>query len=112
MRVQGASGSPGLEDASGTLLVTGVLAVLVALMWVPAVSNVLLFRIAFVLTRPLGAAAGGFLTKPLAKGGLDLGTAGSFGAVLLAVLIVLMGHAHAQERKTAVPGDEVRTGVS
>ncbi|MFI0714385.1 hypothetical protein ACH4SK_27785 [Streptomyces inhibens] len=39
--------------------------------------NVLLFWIAFVLTRPLGATAGDFLTKPLAKGGLDLGTAGS-----------------------------------
>lgn len=96
------SDSSGLGYAGGALLVTGALAVLVVLMRVPAVPNVVLFWIAFVLTRPLGATAGDFLTKPVAKGGLDLGTAGS-SAVLLAVLIGLMGHAHVQERR-AVPG--------
>ncbi|WP_223280742.1 COG4705 family protein [Streptomyces antnestii] len=94
------SDSSGLGYAGGALLVTGVLAVLVALMKVPAVPNVLLFWIAFVLTRPLGATAGDFLTKPVAKGGLDLGTAGS-SAVLLAVLLGLMAHAQVQERQTA-----------
>ncbi|WP_328548732.1 hypothetical protein [Streptomyces platensis] len=105
------SDSSGLGYAGGALLVTGVLAVLVALMRVPAVPNVVLFWIAFVLTRPLGATAGDFLTKPLAKGGLDLGTAGS-SAVLLAVLIGLMGYAHVQERRTAVPRTKSLTGVS
>jgi uncharacterized membrane-anchored protein len=77
---------------------TGVLLVLVVLMKVPAVPNVPLFWIAFVLTRPLGATAGDLLTKPVAKGGLDLGTAGS-PAVLLTVLIGLKGYAHLQERR-------------
>ncbi|WP_330477111.1 hypothetical protein OG301_04210 [Streptomyces platensis] len=104
------SDSSGLGYAGGALLVTGALAVLVVLMRVPAVPNVVLFWIAFVLTRPLGATAGDFLTKPVAKGGLDLGTAGS-SAVLLAVLIGLMGHAHVQERR-AVPRDKSLTGVS
>ncbi|MCX4637717.1 hypothetical protein OG775_21660 [Streptomyces platensis] len=105
------SDSSGLGYAGGALLVTGVLAVLVGLMRVPAVPNVVLFWIAFVLTRPLGATAGDFLTKPLAKGGLDLGTAGS-SAVLLAVLIGLMGYAHVQERRTVTPKDKTLTGVS
>ncbi|MGW2415859.1 COG4705 family protein [Streptomyces tubercidicus] len=105
------SDSSGLGYAGGALLVTGLLAVLVALMRVPAVPNVVLFWIAFVLTRPLGATAGDFLTKPLAKGGLDLGTAGS-SAVLLAVLIGLMGYAHVQERRTAASQDKTLTGVS
>ncbi|MER7154753.1 COG4705 family protein [Streptomyces lydicus] len=105
------SDSSGLGYAGGALLVTGVLAVLVGLMRVPAVPNVVLFWIAFVLTRPLGATAGDFLTKPLAKGGLDLGTAGS-SAVLLAILVGLMGYAHVQERRTAVPQDTSLTGVS
>ncbi|MER7399096.1 hypothetical protein ABT381_26710 [Streptomyces sp. NPDC000151] len=87
------SDSSGLGYAGGALLVTGLLAVLLVLMRVPVVPNVLLFWIAFVLTRPLGATAGDFLTKPLAKGGLDLGTAGS-SAVLLALLAGLMGYAH------------------
>jgi uncharacterized membrane-anchored protein len=93
------SDSSGLGYAGGALLVTGLLAVLVALMRVPAVPNVVLFWIAFVLTRPLGATAGDFLTKPTAKGGLDLGTAGS-SAVLFAVLLGLMGYAHLRERRT------------
>ncbi|MET8950400.1 COG4705 family protein [Streptomyces sp. NPDC004393] len=92
------SDSSGLGYAGGALLVTGLLAVLVVLMRVPSVPNVLLFWIAFVLTRPLGATAGDFLTKPVAKGGLDLGTAGS-SAVLLAVLFGLMAYAHLQERR-------------
>ncbi|MHC3469485.1 COG4705 family protein [Streptomyces sp. 7R007] len=94
------SDSSGLGYAGGALLVTGALAVLVALMKVPVVPNVLLFWIAFVLTRPLGATAGDFLTKPVVKGGLALGTAGS-SAVLLAALVGLMAHAQVQERRTA-----------
>ncbi|MGW2831007.1 COG4705 family protein [Streptomyces sp. NPDC001286] len=98
------SDSSGLGYAGGALLVAGALAVLLALMKVPAVPNVLLFWIAFVLTRPLGATAGDFLTKPVAKGGLDLGTAGS-SAVLLAVLFGLMAHAQVRERRTAAPSE-------
>ncbi|MGY5036137.1 COG4705 family protein [Streptomyces sp. 900116325] len=92
------SDSSGLGYAGGAALVTGALVVLVALMPVSAVPNVLLFWIAFVLTRPLGATAGDFLTKPVAKGGLNLGTAGSSG-VLLAILLGLMAYAHVRERK-------------
>ncbi|MEU2424957.1 hypothetical protein ABZ619_28750 [Streptomyces sp. NPDC007851] len=101
------SDSSGLGYAGGALLVTGLLAVLVALMKVPAVPNVLLFWIAFVLTRPLGATAGDFLTKPVAKGGLDLGTPGS-SAVLLAVLLGLMAHAQVRETRSA-PVQEARS---
>ncbi|MFL5994570.1 MAG: hypothetical protein ACJ736_09695 [Streptomyces sp.] len=93
------SDSSGLGYAGGALLVTGVLAVLVWLMKVPVVPNVLLFWIAFVLTRPLGATAGDLLTKPVTKGGLDLGTAGS-SALLLAALVGLMAYAQVQERRT------------
>ncbi|MER5528119.1 hypothetical protein ABT075_26610 [Streptomyces sp. NPDC002677] len=94
------SDSSGLGYAGGALLVTGALAVLAVLMKVPAVPNVLLFWIAFVLTRPLGATAGDLLTKPVAKGGLNLGTAGS-SAVLLAVLLGLMAWAQVRERRAA-----------
>ncbi|MEV7321961.1 hypothetical protein [Streptomyces sp. NPDC093970] len=94
------SDSSGLGYGGGALLVTGALAVLVALMRVPVVPNVLLFWIAFVLTRPLGATAGDLLTKPADKGGLNLGTMGS-SAVLLAVLVGMVAHAQIRERRTA-----------
>jgi uncharacterized membrane-anchored protein len=101
------SDSSGLGYAGGALLVIGLLAVLLGLKYVPAVPHVLLFWLAFVLTRPLGATAGDFLTKPAAKGGLALGTLGS-SAVLLAVLFALMAWAHVQEgRKGLHPGDTI-----
>ncbi|MGA5651286.1 hypothetical protein ACPCI1_15075 [Streptomyces seoulensis] len=93
------SDSSGLGYAGAALLVVGLLMVLVALMKVPSVPNVALFWIAFVLTRPLGATAGDFLTKPVAKGGLDLGTLGS-SIVLLVVLFGMMAYAHLRERRT------------
>lgn len=111
------SDSSGLGYGGGALLVGTLLVVLVALMRVPSVPNVALFWMAFVLTRPLGATAGDFLTKPVAKGGLDLGTAGS-SAVLLAVLVGFTAHAQFQARRGAAapaagaaPGHE-RAGLS
>ena len=49
------------------------------------VNKVILFWIAFVLTRPFGATFGDLLTKPLEKGGLDFGTVGS-SLILFAIL--------------------------
>ena len=101
------SDSSGLGYAGGALLVTGLLMLLLALKYVPSVPNVVLFWLAFVLTRPLGATAGDFFTKPVAKGGLNLGTMGS-SAVLLIVLFALMGWAHRQESKKGLhPGDQL-----
>ena len=99
------SDSSGLGYAGGALLIVGFLGVLLALTRVSAVSNVALFWLAFVLTRPLGATAGDFLTKPVAKGGLDLGTLGS-SAVLFAVLFGFVGYAQLRERRRVVIGTE------
>jgi uncharacterized membrane-anchored protein len=92
------SDSSGLGYAGSALLIIVMLAVLLGLRQVPTVPNVVLFWIAFVLTRPLGATAGDLLTKPVDKGGLNLGTLGS-SLVLLTVLLALMAHAHLRERR-------------
>jgi uncharacterized membrane-anchored protein len=49
-----------------------LLLVLVALHYLTSTSKTILFWVAFVLTRPLGAVVGDFLDKPLADGGLAL----------------------------------------
>ena len=49
---------------------------------------VLLFWAAFVLTRPLGAAVGDFLDKPVASGGLALGR--PIASLVLAAAIVAL----------------------
>ncbi len=52
------------------------------------ISRVLLFWAAFILTRPLGAAVGDFLDKPIDKGGLDFSR--PLASVVLAAIIVLL----------------------
>jgi len=91
------SDSSGLGYGGGALLISALLIGLAALIRVRSVPNVVLFWFAFVLTRPLGATAGDFLTKPIAKGGLDLGTVGS-SVTLLAVLLAFMTYARVQTR--------------
>jgi len=68
------------------VLITGLLIVTVVLHFYSKISVILLFWIAFVLTRPFGATFGDLLTKPIEKGGLDLGTIGAslFFSVILA----------------------------
>lgn len=50
----------------------GVLLILVALYYFTSISRVILFWLAFIMTRPLGAVVGDFLDKPLDDGGLNL----------------------------------------
>ncbi len=79
----------GLGFAGGALLVGSLIAVVVLLHYFTKLSSVLLFWIAFVLTRPFGATLGDVLTKSHEKGGLDFGTIGS-SAILAGILVVLV----------------------
>ena len=72
------------------LLITGLLIVTAVLHFYTKISGILLFWIAFVLTRPFGATFGDLLTKTHEQGGLDLGTIGAslFFAIVLAVALI------------------------
>jgi uncharacterized membrane-anchored protein len=65
-----AADTTGLGYAGGALVFGAGLAVLAVLYFVTDVSRVLLFWMAFILTRPLGATVGDFLDKPVHDGGL------------------------------------------
>lgn len=65
-------GGLGLGYENGALLFGAGLAVVAALYFWTSLSRTLLFWVAFVLTRPLGATLGDFLDKPVAQGGLNL----------------------------------------
>lgn len=80
----------GLGFAGGALLIGGLLALLAVAWRCTRLDRVTLFWSAFVLTRPFGATFGDVLTKPMAHGGLALGTAGA-SAVLLALLVLAVG---------------------
>lgn len=80
----------GLSYMGGALVTMGVIGVVLVLHYAKAMNDIFLFWLAFVFTRPFGATFGDFLTKPLSKGGLDLGTynASLVCAVLLGGTIV------------------------
>lgn len=77
----------GLGFAGGALLIGGLLTIVSLAYFYTQISRVLLFWLAFVLTRPFGATLGDFLTKE--KGGLNLGTVYS-SLVLVLILIGVM----------------------
>ncbi len=83
------SDDSGLGFLGGAVLVGSLLTLVVLAKYLTKISTVLLFWIAFVLTRPLGATFGDFLTKPLEKGGLNFGTIGS-SLILLSLLVVFV----------------------
>jgi len=89
----------GLGFAGGALLISSLIAVVVILNYTSALSKVILFWLAFVLTRPLGATVGDLLTKDISHGGLNLGTIGS-SALLAAVLFALVAFTSHQGKRS------------
>ncbi|MFM9912371.1 MAG: hypothetical protein ACKVN9_02420 [Methylophilaceae bacterium] len=81
----------GLGFGGGALLIGALLVLVVIATFYTKISKVLLFWVAFVLTRPFGATFGDLLTKTHEKGGLGFGTIGS-SAILAAILLLLIAH--------------------
>jgi uncharacterized membrane-anchored protein len=95
------SDNMGLSYLIGALVTGFIILVVVVLHNSTKINHVVLFWIAFIFTRPFGATFGDFLTKPLAKGGLDLGTLPS-SLISIAVLILLMIISQKTEHKLEV----------
>ena len=86
----------GFSYLQGALITATVIAVVVALHYWTAFNEVFLFWLAFIFTRPFGATFGDFLTKPVARGGLQFSTllASLVSVTLLIGLIVLESRRH------------------
>jgi uncharacterized membrane-anchored protein len=76
----------GLGYEGAALVFAGLLALIAAAYFRTRISHTLLFWVAFILTRPLGATVGDILTKPHANGGLDLSRITS--SAVIAVFII------------------------
>ncbi|MEI7474064.1 MAG: hypothetical protein WCK67_04735 [bacterium] len=79
--------SSGLGFLGGAVLIGSLIGLVVVAKYFTKINSILLFWIAFVLTRPFGATFGDLLTKPIAKGGLNFGTIGS--SIILATLLII-----------------------
>ncbi|PWN59289.1 COG4705 family protein [Chryseobacterium viscerum] len=89
----------GLGYLTGALVTGLIILVVVVMHYFTKINHVVLFWIAFVFTRPFGATFGDLLTKPLAKGGLDLGTlnASLISLTLMILLIIISQRKHNRE---------------
>ena len=75
----------------GSALIFGGLLVLIAIAyWMTTISRLLLFWVACILTRPLGAVVGDFLDKPHDHGGLALSRYAASAALLLLMLACIL----------------------
>jgi uncharacterized membrane-anchored protein len=98
--------STGLGYEGGALVFAAALAIVAAAYYWTKASHVLLFWLAFILTRPLGATVGDLLDKPVSNGGLALSRpiASAFiAAFIIACLLVLPQRAgrHPGQSETA-----------
>jgi uncharacterized membrane-anchored protein len=91
----------GLGFLGGALLIGGLIAFITLLYYITRLNRIMLFWLAFVLTRPFGATFGDLLTKPLEQGGLGFGTIGS--SMILAILLIgFVIYANIQEKRAAM----------
>jgi len=68
----------------------GAMIVLVVLLYGTKISRTILFWIAFILTRPLGAVVGDLLDKPTEDGGLELSRYAATGVLLVAIILCIL----------------------
>ncbi|MDI1305663.1 MAG: hypothetical protein PSX42_12595 [bacterium] len=79
----------GLGFLGSALLIGSVLLLITMAYYLTKISRIILFWLAFILTRPFGATFGDLLTKSHEKGGLNFGTIGS-SIILFVILMVLI----------------------
>ena len=94
------SDNSGLGFAGGAIFIGSLLLIIVLLFYFTKISHIILFWLAFVLTRPFGATFGDLLTKTSEKGGLDFGTKGS-SLILFIILLVLVSVSFFKLKKEA-----------
>ena len=93
----------GLGFADGAMLFTGSLLLITLLHFFTRTSGVLLFWLAFVLTRPFGATFGDWLTKPMDHGGLALGTVGASAVFMLILMFAVSREAYLEYSGRRIP---------
>ena len=80
----------GIGYGGGVVFFLGLLAIVAAAYFWTKVSRVLLFWIAFILTRPLGAVMGDLLDKPLNAGGMNLSRYTASGILLVVIVLCVL----------------------
>lgn len=93
--------SSGLGFLGGAALIGTLIGLVVLCHYFTRINKVLLFWLAFVLTRPFGATFGDLLTKPIDKGGLNFGTMGS-SAILAFLLVAFLIYTISRDKRASL----------
>jgi uncharacterized membrane-anchored protein len=88
----------GLSYVQGAFVTAAVIGVVIFLHSATMLSDILLFWIAFIFTRPFGATFGDFLTKPVTSGGLEL-PRGYASLITLILLVVVLYFSTKKKKK-------------
>lgn len=78
--------SAGLGYILSALIFGAVIALVTMGFYGFRLNGILAFWLAYIITRPLGASMGDYLTQPVSAGGLDLGTPGTSAVFLLSII--------------------------
>jgi uncharacterized membrane-anchored protein len=89
-----AADTAGLGYGGGALLFGSMLAIIAAAYYRTKISHTVLFWMAFILTRPLGAVVGDFLDKPLAHGGLALSRYSASATLIGLIIFFIFAFSH------------------
>ena len=92
----------GLGYALSLVLFAALIALIAVAHFAFKLNGVLAFWLAFILTRPLGASTGDWLSQPVADGGLGLGTV-TTSFIFLAVIISLVVFITLRQRRQGPP---------
>ena len=96
----------GFGFVKSAILISGLLIIIALLHYFTKISNVLLFWLAFILTRPFGATFGDFLTKPVDHGGLNLGTVGSSIFFCLILIVAIAKETRLEQKKLNINNNQ------
>jgi len=94
----------GLGYGGGIFVFGGMLVVVAALYFLTKISRTVLFWLAFILTRPLGAVVGDFLDKPRDHGGLALSRYSASATLLALMLVCIFAFPHRPAKQAEVAG--------
>lgn len=79
----------GIGYGGGIFVFGGALVVIAALYLFTKISRTILFWLAFILTRPLGAVLGDFMDKPRSEGGMELSRYAASATLVVAMAILI-----------------------
>jgi uncharacterized membrane-anchored protein len=90
----------GLGYGGGILVFGTLLGVVAAAYYWTKVSRTMLFWVAFILTRPLGAVIGDFLDKPINNGGLALSRYLASATLIVLIVAFILVFSHTPAKRT------------